>query len=111
MGLSLPKVTVGEFSWITTAGHVVLLTILANLGKFFLVFCYSKEATLKERMALGVAMFPRGEVGAAVLLIGVGYGLGGYANTLAVLSIALNLVLTGGFIAVVIKLLRPAKST
>lgn len=106
VGLSLPKILLGEASWATTAMHVVLLTIFANLGKLFLVFCYSKEATLKERMALGVAMFPRGEVGAAVLLIGVGFGLGGYANTLAVLSLGLNLVLTGGFIWMVIKLLK-----
>ncbi len=106
VGLSFPKIAMGTISWAATAGHVVLLTILANAGKFFLVFCYSGEATLKQRMALGVAMFPRGEVGAAVLLIGVGYGLGGYDNTLAVLSLALNLVLTGAFIWIVIKLLR-----
>jgi hypothetical protein len=51
-------------------------------------------------------MFPRGEVGAAVLLIGISYGLAGYANTLAVLSLALNLILTGLFIWLVIRLLK-----
>jgi hypothetical protein len=51
-------------------------------------------------------MFPRGEVGAAVLLIGIGYGLSGYENTLAILSLALNLVMTGTFIWIVIRLLR-----
>ncbi len=106
VGLSLPKIATGSVSWAVTAGHILALTVLANLGKFFLVFCYTKEATLKERMALGVAMFPRGEVGAAVLLIGVSYGLSGFSNTLAILSLALNLVLTGAFIWIVIKLLR-----
>ena len=84
--------------------NVLVLTVLANVGKFFLVLCYRREANLKERMALGVAMFPRGEVGAAVLLIAVGYGLGGYENTLSILSLALNLVLTGVFIWAVIRL-------
>ncbi len=109
VGLSLPKIETGSVSWGVTAGHIIILTVLANLGKFFLVFCYKKEASLKERMALGVAMFPRGEVGAAVLLIGVGYGLSGFSNTLAILSLALNLVLTGAFIWIVIKLLRKAE--
>ncbi len=106
VGLTFPKIVAGPVSLAQTAGHVLALTVLANVGKLFLVFCYKTEATLKERMALGVAMFPRGEVGAAVLLIGIGYGLGGYENTLAVLSLALNLVLTGAFIWVVIRLLK-----
>ena len=106
VGLTFPKIATGGISWSQTVLHVVLLTILANAGKFFLVFCYKNEASLKERMALGVAMFPRGEVGAAVLLIGIGYGLGGYANTLAVLSLAFNLMLTGVFIWMVIRLLK-----
>lgn len=112
VGLTFPKIAFGTASVAMTIGHVLMLTILANLGKFFLIFCYQGEATLKERMALGVAMFPRGEVGAAVLLIGIGYGLGGYENTLAVLSLALNLVLTGVFIWIVIRLLQksPAKA-
>lgn len=106
VGLTFPKIGFGGASVMMTAGHVLILTILANLGKFFLIFCYQGEASLKERMALGIAMFPRGEVGAAVLLIGIGFGLGGYENTLAVLSLALNLVLTGVFIWAVIRLLK-----
>ncbi|MBI3314400.1 MAG: cation:proton antiporter [Candidatus Omnitrophica bacterium] len=106
VGLTFPKITAGSASLVQTAGHVLALTVLANAGKLFLVFCYKTEATLKERMALGVAMFPRGEVGAAVLLIAIGYGLGGYENTLAVLSLALNLILTGAFIWLVIRLLK-----
>ncbi len=106
VGFTFPKIAMGSVSWVQTAWHVLALTVLANVGKFFLVFCYKNEAPWKERMALGVAMFPRGEVGAAVLLIGIGYGLGGYANTLAILSLALNLILTGAFIWLVIRLLK-----
>ncbi len=106
VGLTLPKITVGSISLTQTVVHILVLTILANLGKFFLVACYKNEASFKERVALGIAMFPRGEVGAAVLLLGIGYGLGGYANSLATLSLALNLVLTGFFIWLVIKACR-----
>ncbi len=104
VGFTFPKIAMGTISWTITLWHVLALTVLANVGKFFLVLCYRREANLKERMALGVAMFPRGEVGAAVLLIAVGYGLGGYENTLAILSLALNLVLTGAFIWGVLRL-------
>lgn len=106
VGLSFPKVMIGAVPILQTAGHVLALTLLANVGKLFLVFCYRKEATLKDRLALGVAMFPRGEVGAAVLLIGIGFGLAGYENALAVLSLALNLIMTGVFIWIVIRLLK-----
>ena len=106
VGLSFPKISIGAVSVGETIGHVLLLTFLANLGKCFPVFCYRKEVPLKERFALSIAMFPRGEVGAAVLLIGIGYGFGGYVSTLAMLSLAFNLVLTGVFVWIVIKLLK-----
>ena len=50
-------------------------------------------------------MFPRGEVGAGVLVVSIGYGLGGIALTVAVLSLAFNLLLTGVFIIAVKKLI------
>ncbi len=106
VGLSLPKVSLGNIPLGVTIGHVVALTVLSNIGKCFPLFCYRKEVPLKERLALSIAMFPRGEVGAAVLLIGIGYGFGGYITSLALLSLALNLVLTGIFIWFVIKLLK-----
>lgn len=105
VGFSFPKIELGNISLVTTMGHVLILTVLANLGKCFPALCYRKEAALKERWALSVAMFPRGEVGAAVLLIGIGYGFGGYVNTLAMLSLAFNLVLTGIFVWIVMRLL------
>jgi Kef-type K+ transport system membrane component KefB len=91
--------------WDTIALHVLAITFLSNLGKMFPAFCYRREATLRERIALSVAMFPRGEVGAGVLVVSLSYGLGGPALTVAVLSLALNLVCTGIFIIIVKKLL------
>ena len=67
----------------------------------FSLLCYRREATLRERLALSVAMFPRGEVGAGVLVISLSYGIGGPVVTVALLSLALNLVMTGIFIAMV----------
>ncbi len=106
VGLSFPKVTVGTATLSMTLWHVLALTILSNLGKCFPLFCYRTAVPLKERLALSVAMFPRGEVGAAVLIIGLGYGFSGYVTTLAMLSLAVNLVLTGLFVWTVIKLLN-----
>ncbi len=71
---------------------------------------YRAESSLRERLALSVAMFPRGEVGAGVLVIALGYGFGGLPATYAALSLALNLVLTGLFIYVVKILVVPERS-
>lgn len=110
VGCSLPKIVLGEVQLGTLVWHVVALTLLSNLGKCFPAFCYKKEASLKQRLALSVAMFPRGEVGAGVLLIALGYGLKGLAVTASVLSLALNLLLTGFFIWVVIRLISNKKA-
>jgi Kef-type K+ transport system membrane component KefB len=67
-------------------------------------FCYRQEASWKERLALAIGMWPRGEVGAGVLVVSLGYGLGGPMMTVAMLSLALNLILTGAFILVVRRL-------
>ncbi len=50
-------------------------------------------------------MFPRGKVGAGVLVISLSYGIGGSMITVAMLSLALNLLLTGAFIVVVKRLI------
>jgi Kef-type K+ transport system membrane component KefB len=88
-------------SWGVMAGHVLALTGLANLGKMVPALCYRREAHWKERLALAIGMWPRGEVGAGVLALSLSYGLGGPMVTVAMLSLALNLVLTGAFIALV----------
>ena len=105
VGLSMPQIPIDNIDWGIIALHVGFVTILSNLGKMFPFFCYKEEATIRERLALSIAMFPRGEVGAGVLVVSMGYGLGGIALTVAVLSLALNLLLTGVFIIVVKKLI------
>lgn len=109
VGCSLPQVETANLSWGAVAGHVLALTLLSNLGKCFPMFCYRQEVSVRQRVALGIAMFPRGEVGAGVILIALSYGLTGIATSLAVLSLALNLVLTGLFVWIVIWLLGKPK--
>jgi Kef-type K+ transport system membrane component KefB len=105
VGLSMPVIPRAGINWGVVAVHVALITVLSNIGKMFPAFCYRQEATLRERLALSIGMFPRGEVGAGVLVVSLSYGLGGTALTVAVLSLALNLLLTGAFIAAVKKLI------
>jgi len=38
---------------------VLVLTILSKLGKMFPLFCYQKEATIRQRLALAIAMSQR----------------------------------------------------
>ncbi|MGH7178663.1 MAG: cation:proton antiporter, partial [Tepidisphaeraceae bacterium] len=91
--------------WGVIALHVVAVTLLSNLGKMFPALCYRREVSLRQRLALAVGMFPRGEVGAGVLVIALSYGISGATLTVAVLSLTLNLVCTGFFIVIVRKLI------
>jgi Kef-type K+ transport system membrane component KefB len=95
-----------HMSWGTIAIHVVILTVISNLGKMFPAFCYRKEATFRERIAVSIGMWPRGEVGAGVLVVSLSYGIGGPIVVIAMLCLALNLMLTGVFILIIKKLLR-----
>lgn len=106
VGCSLAKISFGHISWTVLALHVLMLTILANLGKLFPMFCYKKEVCLRERTALSIAMWPRGEVGAGILMISTQYQLPPIALELAGLSLTLNLALSGIFIYIVIWLLK-----
>jgi Kef-type K+ transport system membrane component KefB len=105
VGLSMPPISVGSSDWKTIALHVIVITALANLGKMFPLFVYRKEAHWRERLAICIGMWPRGEVGAGVLIISLGYGIGGMMVTVAALSLALNILLTGVFILFVKRLL------
>lgn len=111
VGMSMPLLSKtmqnsGEsISWGTIALHVSLITILSNIGKLFPAFCYRKEASFRERVALAVGMFPRGEVGAGVLMLALSYGIVGPMVAVGLLSLALNLLLTGIFIVIVKRLL------
>lgn len=110
VGLSMPPLAdmTGGVGWGMIALHVLAITLLANLGKMFPLFCYRKEASVRERLAICIGMWPRGEVGAGVLIISIGYGIGGLMVSIAALSLALNLLLTGVFIWIVKKLLSSA---
>ncbi len=90
--------------WWMIGIHVVVLTALINMGKLFPLLCYRREAHWKERLALSVALFPRGEVGAGVLMVSLSLGIGGPIVTVALLCLALNLILTGVFIVAVERL-------
>lgn len=99
-----------SISWAAILGHVLVLTLLSNLGKMFPLFCYRREAHWRERLALAIGMWPRGEVGAGVLVLSLSYGIGGPIVTVAMLSLALNLLLTGVFILMVKRLIDGAPS-
>jgi hypothetical protein len=91
--------------WDWIAFHVLLITVLSNLGKMFPTLVYRREASLRERLAISIGMCPRGEVGAGVLVVSLSYGISGPVVTVAVLSLALNLLLTGVFIVIIKRLL------
>lgn len=92
--------------WGEIAVHVLVVTILANLGKMFPAFCYRKEASWRQRLAVAIGMWPRGEVGAGVLVVSISYGIGGPIVVISMLCLALNLVLTGVFILIIKRLLK-----
>lgn len=101
--------SVPALGWQWLALHVLAVTALANLGKMFVVLCYRREASLRERLALGIGMWPRGEVGGGVLVVSMSYGIDGPVVTVAMLSLVLNLMLTGIFIVAVKKVLGNAE--
>jgi hypothetical protein len=107
--LDIGRITAAQppMGWVEILFHVIMLTLISNLGKMFPAFCYRKEAHWRERLALSIGMWPRGEVGAGVLIISLSYGIGGPVVTVAMLSLALNLVLTGFFIYLVKQLTAP----
>lgn len=113
VGLSMPAISLESGNWSWIAIHVLVITALANIGKMFPLFVYRKESHWKERLAICIGMWPRGEVGAGVLIISLGYGIGGDMVTVAALSLALNLLFTGVFIIIVKRLLgsTPSAST
>lgn len=90
-------------SWGVIALHVVIVTLLSNIGKLVPMLFYHNHS-LKERLALSVGMFTRGEVGAGVIFIALSYNIGGAALLISVLTLVFNLVLTGGFVLIVKRL-------
>lgn len=111
VGCSLPKIGFASMGITIIIIHILALTLLSNIGKLFPYFCYKNEASQKERLALSIALFPRGEVGAGVLILAMNYGLKGTTIGIAGLSLGLNLLLTGLFISVVILLIKGSKAS
>ena len=105
VGASIPKMDLHSINFVELFWAVLLITILSNIGKLFPAFCYKNEATFRERLALSIAMFPRGEVGAGTLILALQYNLNSKAITIGALSLMLNLLLTGVFIWIVVRLL------
>ena len=110
IGVNFAETQAGEYSvtgsqemmpWGVIALHVLIVSLLSNIGKLFPVFFY-RDRKFSERLALSIGMFTRGEVGAGV--IALGYNLGGPALAISVLTIVLNLILTGIFVLWVKKL-------
>ena len=84
-------------SWGMLALHVLVVTLLSNIGKMFPMLVY-RDRRWEERLALSIGMFTRGEVGAGIIVIALGYNLGGPFLVISIFSLVLNLLLTGIFV-------------
>lgn len=103
VGMSMPQIWgagIRTFSWGEISMHVLAVTALSLLGKLVPLFFY-RNRTFHERLAVAIGMFTRGEVGAGVVIIAVGYSIGGDALIISVLTLVLNMILTGGFVILV----------
>lgn len=89
--------------WGMVAFHVLMVTLLSNIGKMFPLLFY-RDRNILERLALSIGMFTRGEVGAGIIVIALSYQLGGIAVIVSILSLVLNLILTGFFVVAVKKI-------
>lgn len=89
--------------WGEIALHVLVVTVLSNIGKLYPLLHY-RDRKITERLAISIGMFTRGEVGAGVIFIAIGYNIGGPLLAISVLTLVLNLVLTGFFIVLVRRL-------
>ncbi len=114
-GMALPPIQLGGMGHRTVIAHVILITIVSNIGKCVPMLAYRDEATLRERLALSIGMFPRGEVGIGVLLVSLEIfreqnildsPAVQQSMTIGALSLALNLAFTGVFIIMAIRLLK-----
>lgn len=83
--------------------HVIAVSFISNIGKMVPVLFY-RDRLIEERLALSIGMFTRGEVGAGIIFIALGYNIGGPALVISVLALVLNLILTGFFVIWVKKL-------
>lgn len=108
VGMSMPPLSIASsgMSALTLATHVFWVTGLACLGRLFPLLCYRKAASLRERLALCIGLWPRGEVGVGMLLLSVSYGVGGAMVIVAAYSLALNLLCAGLFALAIQRLMN-----
>lgn len=92
--------SMGSMSWGEIGFHVVIVALLSNIGKLFPLLFY-RDRKILERLALSIGMFTRGEVGAGIIFIAIGYNLGGPLLIISLLTIVLNLLSTGFFVLLV----------
>ncbi|MFI3321776.1 MAG: sodium:proton antiporter [Rikenellaceae bacterium] len=92
--------SVGAMSWGEIIGHVCVVTTITNLGKMVPIFFY-RDRLLSERLALSIGMFTRGEVGAGIIFVAIGYNIGGPLLAISLLTLVANLILTGFFVVIV----------
>ena len=100
---------VGSMTWGEIAMHVAIVTALSNIGKMVPMLFY-RDRSITERLALSIGMFTRGEVGAGIIFVSIGYGLGGPLLAISLLTILTNLILTGGFVIIVKRLALKAEA-
>ena len=94
IGVNFAETHAGSYS---VTGSQEMMSLLSNIGKLCPMFFY-RDRKLSERLALSIGMFTRGEVGAGIIFIALGYNLGGPALVISVLTLVLNLILTGIFV-------------
>lgn len=122
VGMSMPQISASAHvtgssimasqpmpSWGVIALHVLAVSVLSNVGKLVPMLFY-RNHSIRERLALSIGMFTRGEVGAGVIFIALGYSIGGAALLISVLTLVLNLILTGGFVLIVKRLIRQTEN-
>merc|ERR1711920_679705 len=81
--------------------HVLVCSVLMNLGKLFPATQYRKEAPLRTRIALAVAMMPRGEVCAGIIANALALGITGPPMVIAIFCLAINMMMVSSFIFIV----------
>jgi hypothetical protein len=100
-GMAMPPIQLGGMAIAAVAFHVVLVTIVSNIGECLPMAAYKTEATLRERLALSIG----------VLLVSLEIFrqqnmLDSPAVQQSMTIGALSLALTGVFIMALIRLLR-----
>lgn len=110
VGLVLPRVHFSELSLNGLMRDVLVIAILSNIGKCVLIFFYKKESHLRQRIAVCLGMFIRGEMAAGVFALSVQHGISDYITTVVVLSLILNLLLTSLLITCAVKLIQPLRT-